>query len=183
MGGAPIPQKKVTLPMSETATARHILAPYCPDPCLDIGFGGAAITPTAITMDMAQPYCPSLEGHVQILRGDCRRLPFFCDNALASIHSSHLLEDFTYEDLIPILKEWRRVLRPGGLLVTHCPTQQKFLSHIAKTGQGNNLAHKEQDFSLETFKNKALIKSGQWEDVFCEPNHGPYSWLLVSKKV
>lgn len=169
--------------MSETATARHILAPYCQDPCLDIGFGGSAITPSAITMDMAQPYCPSLEGHTQILRGDCRRLPFFCDNSLASIHSSHLLEDFSYGQLVDILKEWRRVLKPGGILATHCPTQTKFLAHCAKTGQGVNLAHFEPDFSLETFRGNVLSKTGPWEDVFCEPHHGPYSWILCVKKV
>lgn len=169
--------------MSETRAARPVLEKYCQGIGLDMGFGGDAITPTAITFDMPRPYCPSFAGHTQILRGDCRKLPFLCDQSMDYIYSSHLLEDFHYSELVPILQEWRRVLKDGGLLITNCPDQQKFLAHCKKTGQPINMAHKERDFSLNNFKNKVLKKVGDWENVFEQPEAGAYSWYLVMKKV
>lgn len=149
---------------------------------IDLGFGGSAIVPHALTMDMEHPYCPSLEGHKQFFKGDCRNLSFLCDEVMDWLFSSHLLEDFSYIDLIGIIHEWRRVLKRGGLLIINCPDQQKFLAHCAATGQGVNLAHHEQDFSLENFKSKIVCQT-PWEIVFEEPSFGPYSWLLVLKKL
>lgn len=167
--------------MSETADARPYLAKYCEGMGLDIGFGGDPIVPTAITFDRPEPYQKESLGR-QILRGDCRKLYFFCNECLDYIYSSHLLEDFTYDELENILKEWRRVLKTNGLLVINCPDQQKFLAHCAKTGQGINLAHKEPDFSLKNFLTVAH-KAGNWEQVYCLPEAGNYSWYLVLKRI
>ena len=169
--------------MSETKSARPVLSKFCNGIGMDIGFGGTAIVPSAITFDMSKPYCPSIENHAQILRGDCRSFPYICDNALDYIYSSHLLEDFTYAELIPIIHEWRRILKMNGLLVINCPNQQKFLEHCRKTGQGINLAHKEPDFSYLTFKTKVIDKTGNWQIIFLEQEVKPYSWYLVVKKV
>lgn len=168
--------------VSETSLSRSILAPYCDGIGMDVGYGGDRVVPHAWAFDMVQPYTKVGQDRQQ-LRGDCRRFPFLCDGALDWIYQSHLLEDFTYEDLVPIIKEWRRVLKPGGLLITNCPDQQKFLAHCAKTGQGINMAHKEATFSLATFNAKVLAPSGSWETVFEDPNHGPYSWLQVVRKL
>lgn len=168
--------------MSETKQARATLAPYCQGTGLDIGFGGSAITPTTITFDMDRGYCPSLEGHTQILRGHCMSMPFLCNNAVDYIYSSHLLEDFTYRELLGVIWEWHRILKPGGLLVTNCPDQQKYLAYCQGNGSAPNAAHKEQDFSLETFKKHVIEKTGPWEEAFVEPDAKPYSWYLVLRK-
>jgi ubiquinone/menaquinone biosynthesis C-methylase UbiE len=81
-----------------------------------------------------------------------------------------------------LLAEWRRVLKPNGLLITNCPDQQKFLAHCKATGQPLNLAHKEQDFSLKTFVKVANLV-GKWEEVFVKPDAGPYSFYVVLKKI
>lgn len=166
---------------SETSTSRHILAPFCAGLGLDIGFGRDKVVPHAISFDMPTPYT-CVGGDEQIMRGDCRDLRMFCDESLDYIYSSHLLEDFTYEQLIPLIGEWRRVLKVGGRVVTNCPDQQRFLSHCAATGQGLNLAHKEANFSLQTFKDTVLAHTGPWEVQHETPEHGPYSWLLVVAK-
>lgn len=168
--------------MSETKAARSVLSRFCNGLGLDIGFGGSAIVESAITFDMPQPYTFLEERHKQILQGDCRHLEFICNNVLDYIYSSHLLEDFTYAELIPILTEWRRTLKPGGLLVINCPDQQKYVKHCQITGQGYNSAHKENDFSLETFK-KTAHQVGQWNQIFEQPEAGAYSWYLVLEKV
>ncbi len=41
---------------SETSKHRDLLAPYCAGYGIDIGFGGDPITPTALRMDLPQPY-------------------------------------------------------------------------------------------------------------------------------
>lgn len=45
----------------------------------------------------------------------------FEDNCVDCIYSSHLLEYFDRTEVVPILKEWRRVLKPGGILRTAVP--------------------------------------------------------------
>jgi ubiquinone/menaquinone biosynthesis C-methylase UbiE len=169
--------------LSETAVARSILSPFCSGLGLDIGFGGSAIVDSAITFDLPQPYACYQEKHKQILRGDCRNLSFICDNALDYIYSSHVLEDFTYAELVPILTEWRRILRSGGLLITNCPDQQRYESFCKNNSSVTaNAAHKEQDFSLETFK-QVTNTIGQWETIFEQPEAGAYCWYLVLKKI
>lgn len=168
--------------MSETAAARPYLKKYCQEPLgLDIGFGGDAIVPHALTFDQPQPYT-NVGGDKQILRGDCRHLSMFCDESLDWIYSAHLLEDFTYGDLIPIIQEWRRVLKPGGLLVTNCPDQKRFKAYIALHNQGDNLAHKEPDFSLQTFRDRVLRHTGPWKVIDEMPDDGKYSWYQVLQK-
>lgn len=167
--------------VSEASTCKDILAPYCKGFGMDMGFGGYATSKDVWTFDSPTPYtCVGKDR--QILRGDCRRLPFLCDGALDYFVTHHLLEDFSYDDLVNIIVEWRRCLTVGGLLIVNCPDQKKFLNHCKLTGQGVNLSHKETDFSLENFKSKVLARSGLWEEVFVEPNHGPYSWLTCHRK-
>lgn len=136
--------------MSETSRCRSRLAKYCVGVGLDIGFGGDPIVPSAITMDLAEPYT-KVGVHPQNLTGTCHRLPWFRDGVLDYIFSSHLIEDFRYKEQAGILFEWFRVLRPGGRLVLYQPDQQRFEAHCKKTGQPLNLAHKEPDYSLDAF--------------------------------
>jgi ubiquinone/menaquinone biosynthesis C-methylase UbiE len=166
---------------SETSKSRSILAPYCKGIGIDVGYGGEKVVEDAWAFDMPNPYT-SVGGDRQQLRGDCRTFPFICDNALDYIYSSHVLEDFTYCELIPIIVEWRRILKPDGLLITNCPDQQRFLKHCAETGQGTNDAHKEQDFSLHKFNTIVLPSTGKWEVVMEQDNFQEYSWLQIIRK-
>lgn len=149
---------------------------------MDVGYGGNKVVPDAWAFDMPQPYT-SVGCDRQQLKGDCRTFDFLCNDALDYIYSSHVLEDFTYQELIPIISEWRRCIKPGGLLITNCPDQQMFLSHCASTGQGTNPFHKESDFSLSKFQNRVICYTGAWEVVFEQDPFQEYSWLLVLKKL
>jgi predicted SAM-dependent methyltransferase len=169
--------------MSETAAARSVLASYCTGIGIDIGFGGSAITPSAITFDMPRMYCPSLEGHRQHLRGDATNMPFICEGAFDYVYSSHLIEDFYYDELIGIIGEWRRILAPHGVLVLNCPDQKRFLDHCEKTGQSINANHKELTFSFRNFVDRVLVVTGQWTMIYENPRVDPYSWHLVARKV
>ncbi len=164
---------------SETSKCRARLAPFCTGYGADLGFGGDPIVPHAIRVDLPQPYASLGDLPVQ-LGGDARRLTWFRDESLDFIYSSHLLED--YEDTEAVLREWLRVLKPGGRLVTFCPDEQVYRRHCAATGQPYNHAHKHADFSLAYVKD-ILRRIGQSRDIYENPLVDVYSWDLVSEKL
>ena len=73
--------------------------------------GATLITPNAIRVDQPTPYANTGSNPVQ-LGGDAANLYWFADESLDFLYSSHLLEDF--ENCEKVLREWLRVLRPGG---------------------------------------------------------------------
>ena len=49
--------------------------------------------------------------------GDCRDLSRFEDDSIDEIYASHVLEHLSYRnEIVPALKEWRRVLLPGAVV-------------------------------------------------------------------
>lgn len=46
---------------------------------------------------------------------------FIPDQCAAQIHSNHVIEHLTREDIINQLREWYRILKDGGLLTIRCP--------------------------------------------------------------
>jgi predicted SAM-dependent methyltransferase len=163
---------------SETSKCRERLAPYCKGYGLDLGFGGDPITPHAIRMDQPTPYANTGSYPVQ-LGGDATNLVWFNDNTLDFIYSSHLLEDFVNTEAV--LREWLRVLKPGGLLITFCPDEQIFRRHCAATGQPYNESHKHEHFSLDYVKN-ILDLINQTEPIVEIFPVDIYSWDLVVRK-
>lgn len=58
------------------------------------------------------------------LIGNASDLSQFSDNSINSIYASHVLEHFYYglnNELLTVLKEWYRVLTPGGKLLLSVP--------------------------------------------------------------
>lgn len=163
---------------SETAKARPRLAPYCVGYGLDLGFGGDPIAPHAVRVDMPQPYTNVGAYPVQ-LGGQAENLRWFRDGVLDFVYSSHLLED--YEDVEAVLREWLRVLRPGGRLIIYCPDEQRYRAHCQATGQPYNTNHKHADFSLR-YVRAILDGMGQRRVLHENPYVDVYSWELVLEK-
>lgn len=163
---------------SETSKCRARLAPYCKGYGLDIGFGGDPIVSHAIRVDLPTPYSGVGFQTVQ-LGGDASKLIWFRDDCLDFIYSSHLLED--YENTENVIREWLRVLKPGGHLVIFCPDEQVYRKHCAATSQPYNTCHKHADFSLSYVK-RILDKIGQTKNIYENPLVDQYSWDLVSIK-
>ena len=61
------------------------------------------------------------------VKADARELPFE-DNYADEVHAIHLIEHFYYWDAPKALREWKRVLKPGGLLVLELPDIEKVLT-------------------------------------------------------
>jgi ADP-heptose:LPS heptosyltransferase len=158
---------------SETAKCRSRLAKYCMGQGCDLGAGGELpIVPWAITVDLNANACPRV-------LGDATRLDWLADNELDFVYSSHLLEDFIDTEIV--LREWLRVLRPGGLLILFGPDEQIYHEHCNKTGQLYNTAHKIPDFSLEYVK-AVFQKIGGTKIIHQAPLINDYSFELVMKK-
>jgi predicted SAM-dependent methyltransferase len=173
---ADLPEHKC---QGETSKCRCRLAPYCIGYGLDLGFGGSAITNSAIRMDMVNPYGDTGEQSVQ-LGGNAEDLYWFRDGVLDYVYSSHLLED--YVDTEAVLREWLRVLRPGGRLIIFCPDEPVYRKHCLATGQRYNTHHIHADFSLEKVK-RHLEHIGGTRVIHEVPLIDVYSWELVSEKV
>jgi len=55
------------------------------------------------------------------LKVDATNLDIFDDESVDLIESHHMIEHLSFAETERALSEWRRVLRPGGLLVITCP--------------------------------------------------------------
>ena len=163
---------------SETSKCRTRLAPFCAGYGLDLGFGGDPISAQAIRVDHPQPYADTGSAPVQ-LGGDATKLHWFHDGVLDYIYSSHLLEDFPETE--SVLREWLRVLKPGGNLIIFCPDEKIYREHCSKTGQIYNPNHKHADFSLLKVK-RILTLIGGLKFIHENPLVDIYSWELVAQK-
>jgi predicted SAM-dependent methyltransferase len=164
---------------SETSKCRERLAPYCAGYGVDAGFGGDPIVPHAIRVDLPRPYTDVGSEPVQ-LGGDATRLHWFRDGVLDFVYSSHLLEDFP--DTEVVLRDWLRILKPGGRLIIFCPDEPAFRRHCARTGQPLNPHHKHDDFSLAYVKT-ILERLGGTRVLHELALVDDYSWDLVVEKV
>ena len=164
---------------SETSRCRERLRHFCSGYGIDVGYGGDTIIPSAITVDLPTPYTKVGDTPLN-LGGDAKDLYWFKDNVLDYVYSSHLLEDF--EDTQSVLKEWLRVIKPGGYLVLFCPDEQKYREHCKKTGQPYNYSHKVENFSLNYVKNILLNNFSNIEFIHENPLVDEYSFELVLKK-
>ena len=62
--------------------------------------------------------------------GDALDLSRFADASFTEVYASHVLEHFDYKDeLLSVLAEWHRVLRPGGVLRVSVPDLD-ILAHL-----------------------------------------------------
>ena len=165
---------------SETSRYRDVLAEHCAGYGLDVGFGGDPVHSDAIRMDLPTPYATTGDAGVQ-LGGDCRDLWWFRDGVLDFVYSSHVLEDFDERETEPVLREWARVLKPGGSLVLLLPDQQRYAAYCDANGLGPNAHHSIAHFSLR-YVEEVAGRLGNLESVVRHPELGPYSFAVVFRK-
>jgi SAM-dependent methyltransferase len=83
---------------------------------LNLGCGDKVL-PGYVNVDVAE----SRAGKRPDLLCDLHRLATFEDNSVDEILSVHVVEHFWRWEVVDVLKEWVRVLKPGGLMVLECP--------------------------------------------------------------
>lgn len=68
---------------------------------------------------------------------DISSLPSYADGSVSEIYASHCLEHFPHGKTIPILREWARVLKPGGVLYVAVPDFERAVE-LYKISNGFN---------------------------------------------
>lgn len=112
---------------------------------LDLGSGGWPVVPHAIQVELPKDQFDAYTGGripaypIQI-HGDIFNLPFKND-AVDSIHSSHLIEDFPRDQWLVLFREWGRVLKPGGHMVVLVPEHERWQYCVQVLGQTPNCSH------------------------------------------
>ena len=166
---------------SETSKHRHLVLEYCKGNGVDLGSSGDPVVPWAIQVELppdqyriynvTRPVNDTIEW-----RGSALELPFK-DSTLNFVHSSHLLEDF--KDWTPVLREWDRVLKPGGHMIIAVPDHGRFRAAVAR-GQGDNLSHKHESYVGELAQH--LPAYAVKFHGFVNDNPNEYSILYVGRK-
>lgn len=169
---------------SETAKYRHLTEKYCAGAGLDVASQGDPVVPWAWQLDLPPTefahYCSNhpAKGPIQ-LRGYADRLPVD-DGSLDFLYSSHLLED--YPDWLPVLREWVRVVKPGGYIVVLLPDRDRWAAACA-AGQPPNDAHRHECQGPEELASYApAIGCELIECRFTDCFPGDYTVMGVFKK-
>lgn len=68
-------------------------------------------------------------------RCDIRQLPV-ADQSFDVVHSKHVLEHFGRDELMPVMKEWTRILRVGGEFRMSVPNLMYAINHITLMEHG-----------------------------------------------
>lgn len=144
--------------MSEAIKNRHRIEEYIwRRKVLDIGCGDDKISPEAVTLDYA---CEDVS-----IKANALSIPM-PDNSFDTVHASHILEDI--EGTHDALREWFRVLKPGGHLIILCPHK----SYYPNIGHPLvNKAHKHDFYPHEV---AACIYALGHDIVKCETFAPPY---------
>ena len=165
--------------MFESEKVRFEVLPFTVHGGLDIGCGRAKVWPHLIGIDSNKDAALfGLQMRPDITVADAARLPLFADASVNCVFSSHLLEHI--EDWQSALREWWRLVKPGGYLVLYLPHRD----HYPNIGtEGSNPDHKHDfvpdeilDFFRLAFRDWALLQN----QVRAEGNE--YSFLHVFRK-
>lgn len=137
----------------ETAKYLALTVPYLVGNGVDLGSGGWPVVPWAIQIEQTEEKFKAYTSGRRVPStvewlGDICALPFK-DETLDWVYSSHLIEDFCREakpeapEQITwprLFAEWKRVLKPGGLIVLLVPDCALWAAAIER-GQIPNCSH------------------------------------------
>jgi len=125
------------------------LAKYCKKgKGIDIGCGQMKCDPNCIGVDIHHE-------SVAEIKTDCRDLWMF-NNELDFVVSSHSLEHMP--DVIEVLKEWKRVLKVGGIMGIAVPNGHKYPKFIIKNSHKINFGMEELRLIFKFILKMKIIK-------------------------
>lgn len=166
----------------EARKVKYDVVPYTRGVGLDLGCGKWKLYDHFIGVDSGKQW----GGRVTDVMHSCEDLSLFATQSMDFVFSSHLLEHI--EDYRAALKEWWRVIRPGGFLVLYLPHEDLY----PRVGQdGANPDHKHNLSNATVIEALSDVVSG-FElivDEIRDADNGPgkpgneYSFLQVYRKL
>jgi len=166
---------------AESSKSRELYAHYLVGNGVEIGSGGWPMVPHAIQVELShRTYAKYNSGNVPEIpvqwHSDSAILPFK-DETMDWVASSHLIEDFM--EWMPWLREWTRILKPGGHLVILVPDKELW-NKALREGQPPNCAHRHESFvgELSTYAPKLGL-----EVVMDQLAGDKYSIIFVGRKL
>ena len=96
------------------------------------GFHQHWIDDTWIISDI-EPRFPNME------KIDARDIPY---KNVEALYASHLLEHIRYDEVLDVLKHWRKVLKKGGYVIINVPDMHWFLDNWMKLHLGEECESK-----------------------------------------
>jgi len=163
---------------NEARKVRFDVLPYCRQG-FDLGCGPDKVWPHLLGIDSGKD--TKLFGIAMkpdVVLPDCTRLTMFADGCTETVFSSHLLEHV--EDTVGALREWWRVLRPGGHLILYLP-HKDFYPNIGQPGANPDHKH---DFLPQDIVDAMTVAAPDWSLLVNQDrNEGQeYSFLQVYRK-
>ena len=92
---------------------------------LNLGCGNKILPKPWINVDQAPRH-----GKAPDFEADIRDLSMLDNDYADVVMAIHVIEHFYRWEIPAILKEWQRVLRPGGLIILECPDLMKAAKHF-----------------------------------------------------
>ena len=179
---------------NETAKVHDRIAPFVYGHGVDLGCGGWPLQ----VRKTRQHSCLGVDGgmsdfacsHADVI-ADVSNLSMFQDESFDYVYSSHTLEDMDYPEAV--LKEWWRIIKPGGNLILYLPLTRKVAKELGREDwetfypnmgeKGVNVYHKS-DFRPQEIRDY-IAKIGAGE-VLADEIRGEkdeYSFLQVYRKL
>lgn len=160
---------------NEAAKIRWELVEYTNGTGLDLGCGQFKAFPHFIGVDNGHHW--GMKG-VDVAVKTCEDLSLFAGHSMDFVFSSHLLEHIV--DTASALKEWWRVIKPGGYLVLYLP-HKNFYPNVGQ--EGANPDHKHDFMPADVIAH--MEKLGGWDLVRNEERNEDreYSFFQVFKKL
>lgn len=160
----------------ESAKIRWELVPYTKGRGLDLGCGPVKAFPHFIGIDDKVDYIKMSHALRPDLIADCTQLEMFASSSMDFVFSSHLLEHL--DDYRAALKEWWRLVKPGGYLCLYLPHKDLY----PQIGQpGHNPDHKH-DFAPQDIVNAMMFASWDLVEQQVRNQDDEYSFFQVFRK-
>jgi len=161
----------------EVDKCRERLSVYCIGSGVDIGCGGQEIDAHFCKENKISPLAIGVDLQQTNLIGNAEHLFWFRDNTLDYVFSSHLLEHLYHPQ--KALKEWFRVLRPGGYLVLYLPLKGAYPC------LGTKYANRDHKWDVDPDILMKWLHRLDYEIVKIEPHteEDEYSFDFVVRKV
>lgn len=148
----------------ESDKIADLVIPYTRGKGIDVGCGQRTVWPHVIGVDNGHHFGAG----ASVVQSEAYDLSIFADASLNFVFSSHLLEHIKPEKVESTLKEWARVIKPGGYLILYLPSANLYPKCQPVLEEGANPDHKWDIYPGDVEKKLQAVTSCGWTQLEAE---------------